>query len=321
MFSVRNILIEASKVLESLAEVSGVQSFLLAVDPSNPHDAGFLGGSLIGREYYRGLRGGGTAGAGSFKTYAQKRAPSSRDEADTRESSVRSSPAPPTFRSARQAKVELYEAIRLQLRTVSGIRKAEMKWANPERLSLYGVRMIGWPSDIPAANPSSLKASQNQKLLELVEQGELRFEKTTITGLEAHGTSQSTSDVAADDFSWAYDAEGDRGTGAGRIYGTTAAAKSVSDAMRPLLLDPSTLSGSADAVSVQEDNQGSIFSWKGNNDDLLTAEHNGVTEFDEYGIRVEPWNDMVRFDEPDGDDSPIEPRARKRARSMESEGR
>lgn len=120
LFLVRGVLIETSKVLESLSNVAGVQTFLLGVDPHNPQDLGFLGGTLIGREYYRGLRGGGTAGASSFKAYALKRMPSvSQEEALTREVSVPPIPvAPPAARSARQTKIDLYEAIRSQLRCV-----------------------------------------------------------------------------------------------------------------------------------------------------------------------------------------------------------
>lgn len=119
-FTVREILIETSKVLESLSEVLGVQSFVLAVDPQDPEDAGFLGGSLVGREFYRGLRGGGTAGASSFKTFAQKRFPSAQaqEEAIVQEALTQSSPVPPATRSARQIKVDLYETTRSQLRCV-----------------------------------------------------------------------------------------------------------------------------------------------------------------------------------------------------------
>lgn len=48
---------ESSRLLESLGSVSGIQSFLLAVDPStsDPDDA-FLGGTVTGREFWRGLR-------------------------------------------------------------------------------------------------------------------------------------------------------------------------------------------------------------------------------------------------------------------------
>ncbi len=320
------MLIDTSKALESLADLTGVQSFLLAVDPHSPHDMGFLGGSLVGREYYRGLRGGGTAGAGFFKAYAQKRVPStSQEEVDSQVVTAQSNPvAPPVVRSARQTKVDLYEIIRSQLRyvlcttlglltqlnstykrrKVSGIRKAEMKWTNPERLSLYGVRMIGWPPDIPAANPSSLKANQNQRLLELIEHGELRFEKTAMIGLEASMPLEGTpdmSDAAAEDFSWAVDADAGAGdTTVGETSGIRAAATEPiqRDSLTVAALDPPSslmLSGSGD-----EDSLGSVF---------FTAEGS----FDEYGFQVEPWNSMMSVE------SPIEPtRARKRARSSES---
>ncbi|KAJ3567406.1 hypothetical protein NP233_g6385 [Leucocoprinus birnbaumii] len=318
---VRNILIETSKVLESLSEVLGIQSFILAVDPQNSQDAGFLGGSLVGREFYRGLRGGGTAGASSFKSYAQKRLPSIQDEVTMQDASTHSSPAPPTARSARQVKVDLYEAIRSQLRKVSGIRKAEMKWTNPERLSLYGVRLVGWPSDIPAANPSSLKANQNQRLLDLVEHGELRFEKTMITGLEAPAptdTQRYTPETTAEDFSWAYDAEGGDALVGGSI-GQTTAAKSLPSSTSSLTSDaqnqPAPYSSTGDLPIEGIDSLGSDFVWKGGiGDDLLDAQQTGVPAFDEYGFHTEPWDEAVKFEE----DSPIEERARKRARSSES---
>ncbi|EEB94931.1 hypothetical protein MPER_06180, partial [Moniliophthora perniciosa FA553] len=58
--------------------------------------------------------------------------------------------------SSKSVKLELYESIRKALRSVSGIRNAEMKWTQPDRLYTYGVRLVGWPPDIPTQNPSSL---------------------------------------------------------------------------------------------------------------------------------------------------------------------
>lgn len=216
----------------------------------------------------------------------------------------------------------------MSCRKVSGIRKAEMKWTNPERLSLYGVRMIGWPPDIPAANPSSLKANQNQRLLELVEQGELRFEKTMMTGLETPAlpdTSQHTPDVAttAEVFSWAYDADGGGDGSVGGTVGPTALAKSIPRDTPPISLDavhdPMLSSSTSDLPDV-ETNLESTYPWKGDDDDLLAAENNESAGFDEYEFHVEPWNDTVEFEGSEGD-SPIERRARKRARSSESEDR
>jgi hypothetical protein len=167
-----------------------------------------------------------------------------------------------------------------------------MKWSNPERLSLYGVRMIGWPPDIPAANPSSLKSSQNQRLLELVEQGELRFEKTMMTGMETLApveTMEGTSSTA-EDFSWAYDADGNVGA-------SLAPAAAVADTA-PVGLPPSSSPGDA-----------GTYSWKGPDEDLL----------DEYGFEVGAWGDGEHF-EGLGAESPVERRVRKRARSPEEDG-
>ncbi|KAJ8692571.1 hypothetical protein PTI98_009869 [Pleurotus ostreatus] len=62
-------------------------------------------------------------------------------------------------------------------RTTSGVRNAEMKWSNHERLSAYGVRMVGWPEDIPKKNPSVLNSTQNKQLLELAQTGVLGFSR------------------------------------------------------------------------------------------------------------------------------------------------
>ncbi|KAF5382172.1 hypothetical protein D9615_004403 [Tricholomella constricta] len=213
----RSILCDASRMLESLCEVTGVHSFVLAVDPSDPSDMGFLGGSVVGREFWRGMRGGGEAGAKTFKAHclremeSQPTPPFGREEGpSTRASSVSAKPAP-----ARFLKNDLYESVRKALRSVSGVRTAEMKWTNPERLDVYGVRLVGWPASIPAQNPSTLKAGQNKTLLECLENGTMRFEKlfpdpgtadyTENYNLDEGRMPNETEDD--DDFSWAYDAD------------------------------------------------------------------------------------------------------------------
>lgn len=55
-----------------------------------------------------------------------------------------------------------------------------MKWTNHERLFTYGVYLVGWPSDIPVKNPSSLKTDQNKRLLELLNNGTLKFMKNIL---------------------------------------------------------------------------------------------------------------------------------------------
>lgn len=83
-----------------------------------------------------------------------------------------------------------------------------MKWTNPERLDVYGVRLVGWPLSIPSQNPSSLKLNQNRQLLELLEDGTMRFEKTLLTGSTGQEFGEPESAEMDEDFSWAYDADG-----------------------------------------------------------------------------------------------------------------
>ncbi|KAJ7066982.1 hypothetical protein C8F01DRAFT_1119842 [Mycena amicta] len=58
---IKSILSDTSRILESLWSTVGVESFVLAVDPSDAKDPGFLGGS-----------GGGEAGAKAFKSHCVK---------------------------------------------------------------------------------------------------------------------------------------------------------------------------------------------------------------------------------------------------------
>jgi hypothetical protein len=63
-------MLSTSQVLESLQSAAGIQSFVLAVNPYDADDEGFLGGSPLGREFWRSLRGGGTAGTKALKSLA-----------------------------------------------------------------------------------------------------------------------------------------------------------------------------------------------------------------------------------------------------------
>ncbi|KAG5643012.1 hypothetical protein DXG03_001750 [Asterophora parasitica] len=209
----RSTLYNTSRALESLGEVAGIQSFVLAVDPNDPSDMGFLGGSIVGREFWRGMRFGGEAGAKTFKAQclreleSQSAPPFGREEAPSSRASSVSAKGPP----AKSVKNTLYENVR---KALSGVRTAEMKWTNPERLDVFGVRVVGWPASIPALNPSQLKVSQNKVLLESLENGTMRFEKlfpgaTTdyADNCNDEGTIPDEADDFDDDFSWAYDAD------------------------------------------------------------------------------------------------------------------
>ncbi|KAF9533814.1 hypothetical protein CPB83DRAFT_844559 [Crepidotus variabilis] len=216
---IKPVLCDTSRILESLSDSWGVHSFLLAVDPYNPSDAGFLGGSLLGREFWRGLRSGGDNGARSFRIHCTTQLQVVQKDVkpfiSAAQRPVRASTSNASSISApvRSVKSELYECIRNELRSVSGRRTAEMKWSNPERLDIYGVRVVGWPKEIPAQNPSSLKTSQNRQLLEAFQAGTMRFERigtpTSKIAESSDNPPETFEDVVdqdnAEDFSWAFD--------------------------------------------------------------------------------------------------------------------
>ncbi|KAG7089604.1 hypothetical protein E1B28_011270 [Marasmius oreades] len=214
----RNILVEVSRILESLSHIWGTQSFILAVDPYYPANESFLGGTTAGREFWRGLRHGGETGAMSFKQKCLKAVQNTFSQRNYDESSSNTAPthelADTSARSskqqlstAREVKSALYDGIRNSLRSVSGIRNAEMKWTNHDRLYTYGVSLVGWPPDIPAQNPSSLHLDQNKRLLDLLQTGTIRFEKIIIDPSNPVTTSNhqgfSSEEEGDSLFSWA----------------------------------------------------------------------------------------------------------------------
>ncbi|KAF9565282.1 hypothetical protein CPC08DRAFT_704810 [Agrocybe pediades] len=212
---VRTILRDTSRILESLAATSGVQAFVLAVDPHDASDAGFLGGSLLGREFWRGMRAGGESGAKAFKQHCTSHLHAAA-QAERQRQAAEQEVLPPSLKTglSKSVKSELYEAVRTALRQCSGVRSAEMKWSNPEKLDVYGVRLVGWPDGIPAQNPSMLKVGQNRVLLEALQNGFMRFERIdsprprenlNLNHLDANAS--AVKDPVEDDFSWAYDAD------------------------------------------------------------------------------------------------------------------
>lgn len=183
----------------------------------------------MGREFWRGMRGGGDSGAKTFRVHCFREldTPGTAHQDDGPSSQSNSVSVKQT--PARSLKNELYDGVRKALRyahcrhlsgrelsfcrLASGIRNAEMKWTSPEKLDLYGVRLVGWPSTVPSQNPSSLKFDQNKLLLEALENGTMRFESSIVssnsfidpsnpTPLDEQGDSEDL------DFSWAYDADG-----------------------------------------------------------------------------------------------------------------
>ncbi len=95
-------------------------------------------------------------------------------------------------------------------RSTSGIRNAEMKWTNHGNLSVYGVRLEGWPANIPMQNPSTLSTSQNRELRDALAKGTLRFSRIINTETSSPFDAGSTScgpTGNSNDFSWAISEE------------------------------------------------------------------------------------------------------------------
>jgi len=55
------------------------------------------------------------------------------------------------------------------------VRTAEMRWKNQGNLETYGVRLVGWPVDVPMQNPSTLSAAQNTQILNALNEGAMHF--------------------------------------------------------------------------------------------------------------------------------------------------
>ncbi|KAI0775220.1 hypothetical protein BD413DRAFT_471784 [Trametes elegans] len=177
---IQQALLDVSKQLETLELLGGLQSFFLVVDPNDPTDEGFLGGTPLGREFWRGHRGCGAAGAQAFKARCTRSAPSWPSHTPPIDPALLPASTPPASTtgskgSARELKTELYAAMRDALRAASGVRTAEMKWTNHAKLDAYGVRLVGWPAGVPSQNPSTLSVAQNKLLLEMLGKGSIRF--------------------------------------------------------------------------------------------------------------------------------------------------
>ena len=118
---VGRVLRVVSQQMESLEALAGLQSFFLVVDPNDPADEGFLGGTIKGREFWRGHRGCGVAGAQAFKAQCLR----AQTQLATPTTMVTPLPitVPPSASGsvrkktqAREVKTELYGAMRDSLR-------------------------------------------------------------------------------------------------------------------------------------------------------------------------------------------------------------
>jgi hypothetical protein len=93
-------------------------------------------------------------------------------------------------------------------RTTSGVRNAEMKWTNHSNLSVYGVRLEGWPTSIPMQNPSTLSTGQNRELRDALLCGTLKFCRINPEASTSDGGNTSCGPIgSSSDLSWAISEE------------------------------------------------------------------------------------------------------------------
>ncbi|KAH9838478.1 uncharacterized protein C8Q71DRAFT_751459 [Rhodofomes roseus] len=205
---VSSILMATSQTLESLEDIAGLQSFFLVVNPSDPSDEGFLGGTVMGREFWRCHRGCGAAGAKLFQEQCMK-----AKEAKSGELALPDIPlvnAPPKKKGpASSLKSEVYSRVRDAIRAASGVRNAEMKWTDHSKLDVYGIRVVGWPPSVPPQNPSTLSVAQNKEVLEALRKGRMYFERMAVPQdlPETSGSVQTAFKATPEDamdISWAY---------------------------------------------------------------------------------------------------------------------
>jgi hypothetical protein len=80
-----------------------------------------------------------------------------------------------------------------------------MKWTNHGNLSVYGVRLEGWPASIPMQNPSTLSTSQNRELRDALTRGTLKFCRINVETSATSDAAMPTCGPAGNlnDLSWA----------------------------------------------------------------------------------------------------------------------
>jgi hypothetical protein len=112
----QNILKSTSQTLDDLLSTASIHSFFLAIDPYDTNDEGFLGGTVTGREFWRGLRGGGSVGAKAFRTHCLRVLSATSSPTSSAVSLPALSRTP-----AGTIKAEVYSSVRNSLRHVSTI--------------------------------------------------------------------------------------------------------------------------------------------------------------------------------------------------------
>ncbi|KAA1467527.1 hypothetical protein DENSPDRAFT_832607 [Dentipellis sp. KUC8613] len=111
---IHSVLVATSRSLESLHATTGIHSFFVVVDPDKPDDDGFLGGTLLGREFWRGLRAGGASGARAFHAQAVQAAQGTTSGSGA--TPIPAVSATPSKLPSHQLKAEVYAGVRAALR-------------------------------------------------------------------------------------------------------------------------------------------------------------------------------------------------------------
>ncbi|VDC04776.1 unnamed protein product [Peniophora sp. CBMAI 1063] len=181
LHTIRSALISISSALESLHMATGVHSLLVSADPYDATASGFVGGTPLAREFWRGMRGGGEKGVAALRDVALKVQHGASGSAGFVEGAAALASVKGKS-PAYKLKTDVYAKVRTALRTTSGNRTAEMKWTNHPQLQVYGVRLEGWPAHVPHANPSMLSAAQNTALRDALDGGDMRFVRLDAAG-------------------------------------------------------------------------------------------------------------------------------------------
>jgi len=158
-----------AKVCTSLLALHSTCQYdsLLLITSGKDSERSYIGGTKVGKAFWESMKMGGTNGVKMFKNHCKSTA---SDEPVTS--------MPMSGKKCKNSlKSELNTAMRVALRHASGNSAAEMRWTKPEQIENWGVRISGWPQDLPFRNPSNNTVQVNQRLLELLKSGHIKFVK------------------------------------------------------------------------------------------------------------------------------------------------
>ncbi|KZV98734.1 hypothetical protein EXIGLDRAFT_831956 [Exidia glandulosa HHB12029] len=165
--SARAVVAKVCHALDALHTAGHYESLVL-VTSAKDGDRSFIGGTKIGKSFWDSLKMGGNNGVKMFKNHCKIQLAASESDV-------------PVYIGGKKCKnslkSELNTAMRVALRNASGNTSAEMRWTKPEQIENWGVRIAGWPTDLPFRNPSNNTVQVNTRLLELLKGGQIKFIK------------------------------------------------------------------------------------------------------------------------------------------------